>query len=265
MFTEQGDVYKVEAVTYDACSYCHWVPVLHAMISSSPYFLVRMPLCLEPVEAHTREAGWPAQPCCLLPAGCMEEGCIGLTFPQGQMSWSATESNLSHPALGLSKKRQWTPIVKENAGTDVSLHSSRLCGSVALTQGSKRATPRSKATTVDWEKKKMVSRGWFLGPGKWTFRLEWTCQELLHPVLCLLVIPSHNRGAGQLRLPAVEEITPGIRWGRHLAQCVLVTRRCSKVYSSYSVPCLSLRLTNRTMSSVLLPHPNIPFYSLWEM
>lgn len=28
MFTEQGDVYKAEAVTYDTCSYCHWVPIL---------------------------------------------------------------------------------------------------------------------------------------------------------------------------------------------------------------------------------------------
>lgn len=60
MFTEQGDVYKVEAVTYDTCSYCHWVPILYTMISSSPYFLVRMPFCLESVEPHTREAGWPA-------------------------------------------------------------------------------------------------------------------------------------------------------------------------------------------------------------
>lgn len=210
--------------------------------------------------------GWvvSSQPCCLLPAGCMEEECIGLTFPQGQMSWSAAESNFSHPALVLSKKRQWTPIVMENAGTEVSLRSSRLCGSVALTQCSKRATPRSKAATLDWEKKKMVSRGWFLGPGKWTFHLECTCQELLHPVLCLLVIPSHNRGAGQLRLPAVGGDHSWHQVGQILSTLfVLVTRCCSKAYSSYSIPCLSLRLTNRTMPSVLLPHPNIPFYSLW--
>lgn len=60
MCTEQGDIYKAEAVTYDACSYCHWVPMLQTMISSSPYFLGRMTLCLEPVAPHTREAGWSA-------------------------------------------------------------------------------------------------------------------------------------------------------------------------------------------------------------